>query len=109
MPGYTFGPVSIAPPGDNNSMRLTVVLLAVRTRRLVERAGEDTGKRLLRVKPVTQADVVHPSVGFTQIARRQQQLALTDITPQALPFVLHKQPLQVPLRVARVAGNLFYT
>ena len=58
-------------------MCLAMVLFTVRTRRLVEGAGKYAGKRLLRVKPIAQADIVHASVGFTQVARRQQQLAFT--------------------------------
>lgn len=90
-------------------MRAAVVFFTVGARRQVKRAGEDTGKGLLRVKTVFQANIVDPLIGIAQIARRQQQLTLADIAPQTLPFVLLKQPLQMPLRVTGVARNIVDT
>lgn len=75
------------------SMRPTMVLFSVSPGRLMEGAGKDARKRLLRFKAVAQADFVHALVRFTQIPRRQQQLALADVAPQTFAFVLHKQPL----------------
>ena len=89
------------------SVRLNVIFFAVRTRRLVERTREDAGKRLLRIKPVAQTDVVHPLVRFTQILRRQQQFTLANKTPQPLALVFHKNTLQMPFGIPRVAGDLF--
>jgi hypothetical protein len=52
-------------------IRPAVALFAIGSRRLVKGTGKDPRERLLRVKPVTQADVVHAFVRFTQVARRQ--------------------------------------
>ena len=61
---------------------------AIGTRRLVKRAGENTGKGLLGIKPVLQADVIDLLIGRTQFIRRQIQLTLADVAPKALPFML---------------------
>ena len=55
------------------SVRAAVVLFAIRARRLIEGTGKDTGKGLLRIKAVFQADIINPLVGISQVARRQQQ------------------------------------
>ena len=46
------------------SVRAAVVLFAIRARRLIEGTGKDTGKGLLRIKAVFQADIINPLVGI---------------------------------------------
>ena len=50
------------------SVRAAVVLFAIRARRLIEGTGKDTGKGLLRIKAVFQADIINPLVGISQVA-----------------------------------------
>ena len=69
-------------------MRAAVVLFAIRARRLIEGTGKDTGKGLLRIKAVFQADIINPLVGISQVARRQQQFTLANVAPETFPFVL---------------------
>ena len=54
---------------------------------LIEGTGKDTGKGLLRIKAVFQADIINPLVGISQVARRQQQFTLANVAPD-FPFVL---------------------
>ena len=70
------------------SVRAAVVLFAIRARRLIEGTGKDTGKGLLRIKAVFQADIINPLVGISQVARRQQQFTLANVAPETFPFVL---------------------
>ncbi len=71
-------------------MGAIVILFTVGTRRLMKGAGENAGKRLLRIKAVFQANIINPLIGIAQIARRQPQFTFADIAPQTLPFVLQK-------------------
>ena len=61
---------------------------AIRARRLIEGTGKDTGKGLLRIKAVFQADIINPLVGISQVARRRQQFTLANVAPETFPFVL---------------------
>ena len=45
-------------------VRAAVVLFAICARRLIEGTGKDTGKGLLRIKAVFQADIINPLVGI---------------------------------------------
>ncbi|GEM_PF-4127910 len=76
--------------------RLAVILFAVGSRRLVKGAGKNAREGLLGIKTILNADIKHLLIGITQLLGRQPQLALADIAPQTLAFVLHKQPLQMP-------------
>lgn len=90
-------------------MGATVVLFAVGARRLIEGPGKDAGKSLLRIKAILEADIVDPLIGVAQIAGGQQQLPFANIAPQALPFVLLKQPLQMPFRIPGMASDIINT
>ena len=59
---------------------------AIRARRLIEGTGKDTGKGLLRIKAVFQADIINPLVGISQVARRQQQFYARECSARDFPL-----------------------
>ena len=60
--------------------------IAIRARRLIEGTGKDTGKGLLRIKAVFQADIINPLVGISQVARASS--SLRECSARDFPFVL---------------------